>query len=167
MRSWLAVTAAALFVAACGDHDDHDHEASGGDSHQAHGEDHGHASAHGGVVRSIGDYHLELVVGERGALTLHVLGTDEKSAHAIVAPSVTAQARPEGGGSFTAIEFAASPASGESPGSSSRFRGQLPEALRGQKVVLTVTVPIGGKAHRCEFEVGPATEHNDHEEHDR
>ncbi len=170
----MAAIAASLILAACGHDDDHphdagtgkDHHATSGKDHHAGGEAHGHASPHGGVVKSIGDYHLELVTGDEGALTLHVLGADEKTAHAIAVVSLTAQAQPKGGGAFTAVAFAASSMPGEAAGSSSRFRAALPEELHGKALSLTVTVPIDGKPYRSAFDVGSEEAHDEHEARD-
>ena len=135
--------------------------------HAEHGEDHGHASPHGGVVKSAGDYHLELVTGNEGALTLHVLGADEKVAHPIAATFLAAQAQPREGGAFTAVRFEASPLAGEPAGQSSRFGATLPESLHGRALALTVNVSIAGKPYRAEFELGAAGGTQEHEDHDR
>ncbi len=168
---WLAGIVGLALLAACGEeHKDHEH---GEEGHKAKGEDHGHASPHDGVVKSIGDYHVELVSGDEGALTLYVLGTDEKSPHPISASSLTAQAQVKGQSAFTAVTLNASPLANESGGRSSRFTGSLPEKLHGKELNLTVKVSIDGKPYRAQFEMGEAhegggehKEHEEHEEHD-
>ncbi len=46
--------------------------------HSHHGEDHAHGSPHGGVVKTAGDYHIEMVVGE-GEVSYYLLDGEEKS----------------------------------------------------------------------------------------
>ena len=151
-NQWIAGIVGLALLAACGDeHKDQEHGEAG---HKAEGEDHGHASPHGGTVKTIGDYHAELVAGKEGALALHILGTDEKSPYAITAPSLTAQVQVKGESTFTPVTLKASPLADESGGKSSRFEGALPEELHGKKLVMTIAVSIDGKRHRAEFETG-------------
>ena len=157
---WLAGIVGLALLAACGD--EHDHAEHGGK--RAEGEDHGHASPHGGTVKTIGDYHAELVTGKEGALSLYILGLDEKSPHAIAAPSLTVQVQVKEQSVFTPVTLKASPLAGESGGKSSRFEGTLPEELHGKQLDMTIAISIDGKRHRAQFKTD-ADEH-DADEHD-
>lgn len=118
-------------------------------------EEHGHkAGAHGGIIVSLGrdSYHVEAIVTKAGELKLFILGSDETRIQDIQIQELTAYIKPEGDTESTAIEIEAVPQPGDASGKSSLFVGQLPPALQGQKLDVTVpSVTIQGERFRLGF----------------
>lgn len=141
-----------------------------GEEGRAKGESHAHAAPHGGIVKTIGSKHAELVPGDEGALTLYILSGTESEPYPIAASALTAQVKAEGEEGFTAVSLRPSPTATDGGEKGSRFQGELPEELHGKELVVTVTIPIEGKSYRAEFNIegSPHEEHHEeeHESHD-
>ena len=79
----ISLAVAALFAAApLASQAQHSHDKAAPHGHQAAGETHAHMAPHGGVVRTAGNYHLELVAAPN-QLNVYLLG-DKMSAVASV-----------------------------------------------------------------------------------
>lgn len=167
MGKFAVVTIALFFAAglalrsAAGGEHGHGH----GD-HKAEGEKHGHTSPHGGVVKSIGDHHAELVfTASSGKLELYVLGEDEKKAVPIDAKELTAQVKLEGKDDFQAVALKVAPLKEEKEGAASHFEGTS-DVLKGAKnFEAVIQITIGGKKHRASFSVKAGDEHKEKEHH--
>ena len=118
-------------------------------------EDHGHKTGeHGGIIVSLGrdSYHVEAIVTKTGELKLFTLGSDETRIQDIQIQELTAYIKPEGDTESTAIDIKAVPQPGDASGMSSLFVGQLPAALQGQKLDVTVpSITIQGERFRLGF----------------
>lgn len=158
MIALLFAAGLALRSASGGEHD-HGH----GD-HKAEGEKHGHTSPHGGVVKSIGDHHAELVfTAAFGKLELYILGEDEKKAVPIDAKELTAQIKLEGKDDFQAVALKVAPLKGEKEGAASHFEGTS-DALKDVKSFeAVIQIPIDGKRHRASFKIS-VSEHSKNNE---
>jgi hypothetical protein len=121
----------------------------------AHGdEEHGHVpGAHGGIIVSLGrDYHVEANVTNTGGLQLYTLGNDETRAIDIEAQELTAYVKSPTGTDSTSIIVKPQPQPGDGSSKASLFVGQLPEALVGQAVTVTIpNITIAGERFRLEF----------------
>ncbi len=121
----------------------------------ASGDEHGHKSgAHGGIIVSLGrdSYHVEAIVTSSGELRLYTLGNDESRVVDIEAQELTAYVKPEGASDSTSIEIKPQPQPGDAEGKASLFVAQLPEALVGQSIEVTVpNITIGGERFRLGF----------------
>ena len=120
------------------------------------GEDHEHKpGAHGGIIVSLGrdSYHVEAIVTAEGELRLHMLGSDETRVHYTDLQELSAYVRPaEGSGDSLSMTVKASPQPGDSSGKTSLFVGQIPQALVGQAVNVTIpNIAIGGERFRLGF----------------
>lgn len=103
--------------------------------------DHEHvAGAHGGTIVPLGrdSYHVEPVFEEEGVLRLHLLGADETRIQETQLQSLTAYVKAAGGREAVAIRIEPEPQEGDAEGMTSRFKGTLPEALRGRPVDVTI-----------------------------
>lgn len=149
-----------LVLASCGkhDHDGHDHSnetqssESSGLSSKSGG--HSHDSAHGGLVQTIGSYHVELVHdGADGSLTLFVLGGDEKVDHAVEASLLTAQVRLNGESNFVGVELNPISAKSDPKDKHSRFYGSNPKLIGSKPFSAVIKIPIAGKIYRAKFEM--------------
>ena len=84
---------------------------------------HSHNAPHGGMISSVGNYHLEMTLDAKNkSFVLYVLGEDALKAYAIEAKPITAQVK-VGSGDYTALELTPIPLADESKGTSSRFTG--------------------------------------------
>ena len=98
--------AAGLLLVGCGEGKSVSGPGTQAKREKASGESHSHAAPHGGVVKTIGDYHAE-IVSSKGAITLYVLGGNENKSHPIAASSITAQVQVKGEGKFTPVQLKA------------------------------------------------------------
>lgn len=118
-------------------------------------EEHGHkAGAHGGIIVSLGrdSYHVEAIVTSAGELRLYTLGNDESRVVDIEAQDLTAYVKPEGASDSTSLEIKPRPQPGDAAGKASLFVAQLPEALVGKSIDVTVpSITIGGERFRLGF----------------
>lgn len=127
-----------------------------GEEGKAGEEEHEHAAgAHGGIIVSLGrdSYHVEAIVTDAGELRLYMLGSDETRVHYTDVQELTAYVRPaEGSGDSISIPVKSSPQPGDSSGKTSLFVGQVPEALAGKAVNVTIpNIVIGGERFRLGF----------------
>ena len=127
-------------------------------------EEHPHKpGAHGGIIVPIGSdsYHAEAVIEKGGDFRLLMLGKDETRIQEVDIQPIKAYVKVVGDPDATAVELTAVPQDGDGPDKTSQFVGQLPEALRGKQ--LDVTIPnlrIAGER----FRVGFTTVTESHEE---
>lgn len=136
----------ASVAAACGQHEEHGHDAAAGDGHG----DHEHLGPHDGHLLEIGDgvAHLEILHDcEAGSLTVHVLGADARTPLAPDAPPVLKLATDEG-----PRELAGEPLAGDG-GPGSAFRWSSP-ALEGEEVRGRFAVEIDGKRYAPDLKHG-------------
>ena len=118
-------------------------------------EEHPHKpGAHGGIIVPIGSdsYHAEAVIEKGGDFRLLMLGKDETRIQEVDIQPIKAYVRVVGDPDATPVELAAVPQDGDGPDKTSQFVGQLPEALRGKQ--LEVTIPnlrIAGERFRVGF----------------
>ncbi len=122
---------------------------------RADDEVHGHkAGAHGGTIVSLGrdSYHVEAIVTEKGELQLYTLGNDETRVIDIEVQELTAYVKSPTGTDSTSITVEPQPQPGDGTGKASLFVGQLPEALVGQAVNVTIpNMTIAGERFRLGF----------------
>lgn len=118
-------------------------------------EEHGHkAGAHGGIIVSLGrdSYHVEAIVTSAGELRLYTLGNDESRVVDVEAQELIAYVKPEGASDSTSIEIKPQSQPGDADGKASLFVAQLPEALVGKSIDVTVpNITIGGERFRLGF----------------
>lgn len=120
------------------------------------GSGHSHEAQHGGIVQSVGDYHLEMThEAKNGELSLYILGSDEKTAYAIESKPFTAQFKLEGQDDFDEVEMNPIPLAGEQKGRSSRFAGTESRLAQVKSFEAIVRVPIEGKIFRATFQFAP------------
>ncbi|MBL9138825.1 MAG: hypothetical protein JNK85_23355 [Verrucomicrobiales bacterium] len=121
------VAALSLFVAGCGEHDhDHDHGTAAGSGHH-------HGSAHGGVAVELGEhqFHLDFLHdATNGALTAWVMDAHVENFIRVSLRSLDVQIVTEGRTNAITLEAVANPATGESVGDTSMFRGTS-DSLKG------------------------------------
>lgn len=134
----------------------HDHAAGEAHDHGAHGE--AEKAPHGGVLKEVGDDHLELVHDPAtGNLTLHVLD-GKLQPHAIAAKPLSIQAKPAGGAALIPVTL--DPAT---PDQASEFRGAN-DALKGAAAVdVILRIEIDGKNQRVVFSTAKAADEGHHE----
>jgi uncharacterized membrane protein YphA (DoxX/SURF4 family) len=108
---------------------------------------HGHRSAHGGTVVSVGDtHHVEALVEPKADwVRVFVLGEDETELFPIPAKTLAAEAS-TAAGETRAFPLQARPQPGDPAGQAAEFAGKLPTS--NDIVALTVTLPLGPKRHR-------------------
>lgn len=127
--------------------------------HAAEPVDHEHGvGLHGGMIVSLGrdSYHVEPVFERDGVLRLYLLGPDETRLQETQRQTLTAYVRAKGAGEALPVPIAAEPQEGDGVGTTSRFKGIIPEALRG--IPLEVTIPnlrIEGERFRVAFSSVP------------
>lgn len=129
--------------------------ATDGDAGKTTEEEHPHKpGANGGIIVPIGSdsYHAEAVIEKGGDFRLLMLGKDETRIQEVDIQPIKAYVKVVGDPDATPVEMAAVPQDGDGPDKTSQFVGQLPEALRGRQ--LEVTIPnlrIAGERFRVGF----------------
>ena len=132
-------------------------------SHETMSEDeHAHeAGAHGGVLVSLGrdSYHVEAIVTDDGELRLYTLGNDETRVMDVAIQELVAYVKSTTGSESASVTLKAEPQPGDAEGNASLFVAQLPEALVGGAIKVTVpNITIKGER----FRLGFATETDEH-----
>lgn len=110
--------------------------------------------AHGGILVSLGrdSYHVEAIVTDTGELQLYTLGNDETRVMDVDVQKLVAYVKPTGGSDSASVELTPQPQPGDAPGKASLFVAQMPEAVVGQNVDVTVpNIAIAGERFRLGF----------------
>lgn len=122
---------------------------------QAQHGDHEHGfGANGGLIVPLGreSYHIEPVFEPQGVLRLYLLGADESRIQETQRQTLTAYVKPVGGRDTVPMQIESEPQEGDVDGMTSRFKGLLPEALRGVEVEVTIpNLRIEGERFRVGF----------------
>lgn len=122
-------------------------------SHKAEGESHGHAAPHGGVVKTIGKNHVELVfTSKKGRIEVYILGGKESEASPLEISDLTAYFK-IGDGKFQKLVLAADPLKGEKKDAASRFSGTSADLKGAHEINVSLNVPIKGKKYRAKFSI--------------
>lgn len=126
-------------------------------------DDHEHAQgAHGGSIVPLGrdSYHVEPVFETEGILRLYLLGSDETRIQDTQIQTLTAYVKPSGGRESVAMQLLPEPQEGDADGRTSRFKGVIPESLRGGAVDVTIpNLRVEKERFRVGFTTAPPTEH--------
>jgi hypothetical protein len=126
------------------------------------GADHAHeAGAHGGILVSLGrdSYHVEAIVTDGGELRLYTLGNDETRVMDVPIQDLVAYVKSTTGSESASVTLKPEPQPGDAEGNASLFVAQLPEALVGGAIKVTVpNITIKGER----FRLGFTTETDDH-----
>jgi hypothetical protein len=116
---------------------------------------HDHAQGtHGGTIISLGrdEYHVEAVFESTGTLRLYPLAADESQVMEIEDQSPLVHVRAVGEPDATTITLRPDPQEGDTPGRTSRFVAELPPALAGRDVAVSIPLlRINGRRFRLAF----------------
>jgi YHS domain-containing protein len=159
-----AAVASAVLVAGCAQQNatDKQQPATPAAAQPAGEKDHAHKPGnHGGIVVEIGrdNYHAEVVFDKAGVVRLFTLGQDETRVLEVERQELKAYAKAEGSAEAEEFVLRPEPQSGDSPSKTSVFTGQLPAALAGKNVEVTVpNIRIGGERFRFSFASAAAHE---------
>ena len=118
---------------------------------------------HGGTLVSLGrdSYHVEAIVTASGELQLYTLGDDETRVLDIEIQEMTAYVKRTGESNSSPVPLEPKPQPGDAEGKSSLFVAQLPDAVVGQGVDVTVPkIMIASNRFRLAF----STTTQDHNE---
>ncbi len=117
--------------------------------------EHGHkAGTHGGIIVSLGrdSFHAEAVFEKGGVLRLYMLGNDESRVIDIEQQTLKAFAKVEGDNEAQPFVFEPQPQDGDASGKTSQFVGQLPEAVVGRQLDVTIpNIVVAGERFRVGF----------------
>lgn len=117
---------------------------------------HSHVAPHGGLVNSVGNFHVELVFDEKAAtLVIYILGEDGMIAQPTDAQSIPAQVKIEDDDGFTSLTFSPSPLNGEKTGAVSCFSTPAGDLAKVKMFDVFLRIPIAGKQYRTAFQVTP------------
>ena len=151
----------------CGDadhsSDKHGEQPGKGDSHSGHvsGEGHSHVAPHGGIVKTVGQNHVELTFdAKNGTITFYILGDNEQIAYPIDAQPMKIQVKrtdQQNFDDFIAVELAPIPQDGDPKGKTSRFAGTHADLIGAKAFEATLHPKIDGKSHRTVFQVDPSS----------
>lgn len=94
--------------------------------HQAAGETHAHTSPHGGIVRTAGNYHVELVLAQ-GQLTAYLLDANERT---VATAGMTGTALVQQGSKTTSVSLTAA--------ANNALRGALPTGATPTTAIITL-----------------------------
>ena len=115
---------------------------------------HIHAAAHGGMINSISDFHVELVLDVAASkLTAYILGEDGTTNRPIDAQLITAEAKPEGSEKFASFTLSPAPQAKERLGAVSRFEAPIEDLVKTKAFELLLRIPISGNTFRTVFQV--------------
>ena len=119
------------------------------------GDEHPHIpGAHGGIIIPIGSdsYHAEAVIEKDGVFRLLMLGADETRIQEVDVQAVKAYIKGTGDTDATPIDMLATPQEGDASGKTSQFVGQLPAAVIGKTIDVTIpNLRIGTERFRVGF----------------
>ncbi len=185
----LGVVAAALFIVGCSQAPSQTLNTESGEANNSTAQSmvttpamegdevHGHKpGAHGGIIVSLGrdSYHVEAIVTNEGQLRLHTLGNDETRVIDVQIQDLLAYVKTPDASDSISVEVKPMPQPGDAEGKASLFVAQLPDALMGQTIDVTIpNITIGGERFRLGFttrteqhgsEAMPAKVANDAEE---
>lgn len=123
-------------------------------------EEHGHKpGTHGGIIVPLGrdSYHVEAVLAKGGAVRLYTLGKDEARVQEVEAQELVGYVTVTGGTEAAEeVKFVSQPQTGDPAGKTSLFVGQLPAALQGKSVQVTINnIRVGGERFRVAFSNEP------------
>lgn len=117
--------------------------------------EHEHAAgAHGGVIIPVGadSYHAEAIVEKSGGFRLILLGQDETRIQEVDIQPLRAYVKGEADTDALSLDLVATPQAGDSPGKTSQFVGQLPAAVTGRAIQVTIpNLNIQGERFRIGF----------------
>lgn len=172
MRKFITLTVVVLtfgFAAGCNDKasepakSDAAKKESGEKGHKNPHEHEHEPGAHGGIVISIGsdNYHAEALFEKGGILRLYMLDQDETKVLEVDAQELTGYAKVEGSAESESFTLKPQPQSGDRPGMTSLFVGELPAGLHGRRVEVTIpAVRIGSERFRIAFKSAASTAHD-------
>jgi hypothetical protein len=130
-------------------------ERGGQEPHADEHGDHEHGiGANGGLIVPLGreSYHIEPVFESKGVLRLYLLGADETRIQETQRQTLTAYVKPVGERDTVPMQMESEPQEGDAEGMTSRFKGVLPEPLRGGEVEVTIpNLRIDGERFRVGF----------------
>lgn len=123
-------------------------------SHESGG--HTHVAPHGGLVNSIGNYHVELVHEmATSKLVFYILGEDGTSPSPVDAKPILGQFKTEGVSDFTPFTLNPAPQAGENEGMASRFEAAVSGLEKGKSYELFVRPTIEDKSYRTAYQLTP------------
>ena len=129
-----------------------EHKEHGG--HESGG--HTHIAPHGGMVNSIGDYHIELVYNAAASkLLFYILGEDGTSPSPIDSKAIVGQFKVEGGTDFTPFTLNPVPLERERDGKASKFEAVIPILEGGKTYEIFVRPSIEEKSYRTAYQLTP------------
>ncbi len=133
--------------------------------HKSAGETHAHGSPHGGVVRTVGDYHAELILNTNdqdpgSRIELYLLESKEQVSKTIAAKELKAFVQEQGNSEFKSFTLTAEPLDGESTGNASHFVGNREDHICQQQCKISFNIPIEDKRYRVIFELDPLRHHD-------
>ncbi len=117
--------------------------------------DHGHdPGTHGGIIVSVGREHFHVeAVFVAGELRLFTLGQDQSQIVSVPKQDLTAYIRSPQLVESVSLELRPTPRTGDRPGETSAFAGQLPTELIGAEVIVVVPqIAIGRGRYRISFQ---------------
>ena len=116
---------------------------------------HTHVAPHGGLIGSVGNYHLELTFdSNNGALTLFTLDVDLAS-YPVATKTLRAPVRLEGAEDFIEVEMIALPQTGDPEGMTSQFFGTSAELIGAHEFEIIMRVPFEDLLYRAAFQIVP------------
>ena len=122
--------------------------------------------AHGGIIVPIGadSFHAEAVIEKSGNLRLLLLGKDESRIQEVDLQSLKAYVKATTETDATPIELVATPQEGDASGKTSQFVGQLPDAVIGKPIDVTIpNLRIGEERFRVGFSTAAKSNDVSHE----
>ncbi|AYA39082.1 hypothetical protein D3Y59_18020 (plasmid) [Hymenobacter oligotrophus] len=135
VRSLLAIT---LLAAPLSLFAQHTHQARAAHSHNAAGETHAHTAPHGGIVRTAGKYHVELVLAG-SQMTVYLLDGNEQT---LATKGLTGTAMVLQGGKTASVPLA--------PYGDNQLRGALPAGATPTTAIITLR--RGGETISARFD---------------
>ena len=133
--------------------------------HKSVSETHAHGSPHGGVVRTVGSYHAELLLNTNdqdtvSSLELYLLKSEEQASKTIAAEELKAYVQEPGKSGFKSVTLMVEPLDGESIGNASHFVGTREDHICQQRCRISFNIPIEDKRYRVIFELDPLHHHD-------
>jgi len=133
--------------------------------HKSAGETHAHGSPHGGVVKTVGSYHAELILNSNdqdpgSRIELYLLESKEQVSKTIAAEELIAYIQEQGNSEFKSFTLTAVPMDGESIGNASHFVGTREDRICQQRCKVSFNIPIEDKRYRVIFELDPLLQHD-------
>lgn len=110
-----------------------------------------HSDKHGGMLQSVGSYHVEMAQQEEGVVSVYFLGEAIQSPAPVPFEGLELEVRATSDVSYQTVVLKPTPLPNEPAGLSSRFQGKLPESVVGEPLAARLLLRLNSRNYWVRF----------------